>query len=269
MTSTQKANKEKNGKSMIRKALTLSAIAMLMAGCAQNREVTNSIPYDYQDRHPIIVGSHQKSIDLVIAPKAGMLDPAQVTQVQQFAGEYKIRGTGALMLQLPMSQQAATGGAGQAKVSKSAVASAPAGIQEDPTIARSRMMIMQALRDAGVSPASVKVAHYQPIDTKAPAVISLSYVKHGAQVATRCGQWPQDLGSHSFSTENRNYWNFGCATQNVFAAQVANPMDLIQPRAEAPIYAPRRDSVLSTYRSMTSSSGSESGATSTTSGGSQ
>jgi pilus assembly protein CpaD len=34
--------------------------------------------------------------------------------------------------------------------------------------------------------------------------------------------------------ENKTYWNFGCANQNMFATQVADPRDLASPRGEEP-----------------------------------
>ena len=42
--------------------------------------------------------------------------------------------------------------------------------------------------------------------------------------------------------ENRQYWNFGCATQRNLAAMVANPADLVQPRSETPPKRQRRSS---------------------------
>ena len=40
----------------------------------------------------------------------------------------------------------------------------------------------------------------------------------------------------------------GCATQHNLAASVANPEDLVQPRAEQPSYAARRRTVMEKYR---------------------
>src|SRR6202030_2506610 len=46
-----------------------------------------------------------------------------------------------------------------------------------------------------------------------------------------------DLGIGSGAAEdwsNKAYWNFGCAYQTAFAAQVADPRDLVSPQAETP-----------------------------------
>ena len=40
--------------------------------------------------------------------------------------------------------------------------------------------------------------------------------------------------------ENQPYYNLGCATQKNLAAMVDNPADLVQPRAETPVYTGKR-----------------------------
>jgi Pilus biogenesis CpaD protein (pilus_cpaD)/Pilus formation protein N terminal region len=40
--------------------------------------------------------------------------------------------------------------------------------------------------------------------------------------------------------ENRPYYNFGCASQRNLAAMVANPHDMVQPRAETPPWTAKR-----------------------------
>ena len=61
-----------------------------------------------------------------------------------------------------------------------------------------------------------------------------------------CGEWPEDLVENT--VENRNYHNFGCATQANLAAQIANPMDLVQPRGMSAIDAEQRNVVIQDYR---------------------
>ena len=48
--------------------------------------------------------------------------------------------------------------------------------------------------------------------------------------------------------ENRQYWNFGCASQRNLAAMVDNPADLVQPRGETPAYTARRSVAIDKYR---------------------
>ncbi len=55
-------------------------------------------------------------------------------------------------------------------------------------------------------------------------------------MADQCGQWPRDLSSASSveGWDNKPYWNLGCATQTMIAAQTSDPRDLVTPRGEEP-----------------------------------
>lgn len=68
--------------------------------------------------------------------------------------------------------------------------------------------------------------------------------KSGAHVK-ECGEWPKDL---SRTSQNDQYENFGCAQQANIAAMVANPQDLIRPRAQTPSDPMRRSKVIDDYR---------------------
>ena len=70
-----------------------------------------------------------------------------------------------------------------------------------------------------------------------PPPFALSFVGVTA-MTDQCGQWPEDLMMNSMA--NKNWHNFGCASQNNLAAQIANPNDLFTPRGETPIDAERR-----------------------------
>jgi len=70
-------------------------------------------------------------------------------------------------------------------------------------------------------------------------------------VAWTCGLWPEDIGpsiKNKSYFENKQYYNFGCATQRNLAAMVDNPADLVQPRGESPSYSARRSTVIDKYR---------------------
>ena len=41
-------------------------------------------------------------------------------------------------------------------------------------------------------------------------------------------------GSSTDGWENKPYWNFGCANQQMLAAQASDPRDLVSPTAETP-----------------------------------
>ena len=63
----------------------------------------------------------------------------------------------------------------------------------------------------------------------------MSFSALRARVASNCGEWPDDLmsGSSLQTWNNKPYWNMGCAYQTMFAAQVSNSSDLVEPRATA------------------------------------
>jgi pilus assembly protein CpaD len=79
-------------------------------------------------------------------------------------------------------------------------------------------------------------AHYE----RHPIIVT----KSGAH-AKQCGDWPEDL---SKTAQNDAYANFGCSQQNNIAAMVANPQDLVRPRATAPSDPMRRIKVFENYR---------------------
>ena len=72
----------------------------------------------------------------------------------------------------------------------------------------------------------------------------------GAYVASQCGLWPNDLGIAPGAEDhmNRPSWNHGCSTQHNLAAMVANPNDLLGPRAETPADSARRQAAITRYR---------------------
>src|SRR6185437_9088087 len=108
----------------------------------------------------------------------------------------------------------------------------------------------QTWRDqaTGVPARSIAVRNYR-VSSRVLATVRITYPRIAAQ-AGPCGIWPKDIGPslNRDYFENQPNWNYGCATQRNLAAMVANPADLVQPRAETPIYAPRRTAVMEKYR---------------------
>jgi pilus assembly protein CpaD len=100
----------------------------------------------------------------------------------------------------------------------------------------------------------VKLRTYDQSYRDELGAIRVSYKRIVAE-AGPCGQWPDNMGpgvvgSERYpllESENRPYYNFGCATQRNLASSVANPEDLVQPRAETPAYAARRQTVIDKY----------------------
>jgi pilus assembly protein CpaD len=92
----------------------------------------------------------------------------------------------------------------------------------------------------------------RPVPTQDPVrlgTIRVNYPKMLAETGP-CGLWPEDIGPtlNAAHTNNRPHWNHGCASQRNLAAQVAEPADLVQPRADTPALTSRRATVLDKYR---------------------
>jgi pilus assembly protein CpaD len=166
---------------------------------------------DVRARHPIELANSRATLDVIPQLRGGALDERSRGQISQFARDYGQDGSGDISLAVPR------GGPGAAQ----ARAAVPA--------------IRQALV-AGGARGYVLVSSYPIADPTVAAPVRLSYAAVVARTRTRCGQWPSDLasGSSTETWDNRPYWNFGCASQQMLAAQIADPRDLLEPSAVAP-----------------------------------
>jgi pilus assembly protein CpaD len=95
----------------------------------------------------------------------------------------------------------------------------------------------------GVLPAKLRVVGYEAGgDAKAPVLVG--FLRYEAKGPT-CGQSWSDLTQES---SNQEYPEFGCAVTANIAAMIADPADLLQPRASDPADAQRRQAVTDKYR---------------------
>jgi pilus assembly protein CpaD len=100
--------------------------------------------------------------------------------------------------------------------------------------------VLSILTQAGVPNHGIGIRPYQAREV-ARADLRLNYPLM-VGTAGPCGLWPDDVGP-SYQPkhfENKEYYNLGCAQQRNIAAMVAEPADLIQPRAETPVYTAKR-----------------------------
>lgn len=104
--------------------------------------------------------------------------------------------------------------------------------------------IQQLVSAAGIPQGSVLYAHYPTGYAGRDAPILLSFESYVA-IAPACGRWPENLAS---TYENVPHANFGCTDQHNLAAMVAEPRDLVRPRAMTPSHGGRRDVVMEAYR---------------------
>ena len=180
------------------------------------------MPDDYRTRHPITLAEVQHSLDIPVGTGERKLTTPLRDLVRGFAQDYLALSSSTVSVALPASSVNA--GAAHAV----------------------RSEVRQVLIDAGVKPNRIVMTTYDPAQASASSPIRLGFVAVTA-ITGDCGQWPTDLFGPSIR-DNTNWENFGCATQQNLAAQIANPADLVGPRGMTPIDAQRRAEVISIYR---------------------
>jgi pilus assembly protein CpaD len=213
------------------RTLVLGTAAAMLAGCYTAQEIAlEQIPDDYRQRHPTVLKEAPRTVELFIGNRRGTLNAEQRAQVLGFAQAWRREGTGGVIIDVPSGTPNER--------------SAMAALQE----------VRSILGSAGVPAEAVATRPNIAEDPRKLATMRLHYPKVTAD-AGPCGLWPYDLGptyerEHS---ENRQYYNFGCAHQRNLAAMVDNPVDLVQPRSETPPYTGRRTTVLEKHRKGESS----------------
>ncbi len=180
-----------------------------LAGCTTDRIVPSTIALDdYRARHPIVIAQARTSIDVFPSMGQGRLDRHTAKQIYAFATQYRDTGQGPVLVLVPRG----------------------------PGVA-SHQEILSGIRSAlaaGGAHGGVEVSSYPIADPSLASPVRLSFVGIRAKETDQCGQWPRDLGSGSSidGWENKPYWNLGCATQQMVAAQTSDPRDLVEPRGE-------------------------------------
>lgn len=206
----------------------LMAAAIALGGCKHTDEeiVTGSVPYDYRQRHPIVVQEASRATEIFVGQGRGGLTAAQRADIMGLAQAWLREGTGGIIIDMPT------------------------GTPNARTATDSLHEIQAIFNAAGIPPRGITVRNYRPTDPRLFATIRVSYPRIAAD-AGPCGVWPNDIGpsiKNKEYFENRQYENFGCATQRNLAAMVDNPSDLVQPRAETPPLASRRNVMFDKYR---------------------
>ncbi len=204
--------------------LAVGGLAALLAGCYQQRVAQRDYPDDYRQRHPITLKEGERSVEIFLGSNRGGLSPSQRADVLSFAQLWRREATSGIIVDVPQ------------------------GGPTDHAAADSLREIHSIFAASGVPRNAVYLRKYRPSGTSL-ASIKINYSKLVAE-AGPCGLWPADLGpaSDQAYTDNRPYWNLGCASQRNLAAMVDNPADLVQPRGETPSYSARRSVAIDKYR---------------------
>jgi pilus assembly protein CpaD len=192
-----------------------SLVAVLVAGsCAV--PVTNdgnSVMEDGAVNHPISVEPSYQSLKLNYAPADSGISSADQARFDTFVADYEAHGNGAIAV------------------------SAPAGVNSQVMIG----YFAQRINEMGVSKDHILVAtHDAPESDQRVEINYVSYQAH----SDKCGDWSENLG---FTADNLTPKNFGCAVQQNIAAQIADPRDLVAPRAMEDASAVRRGTVMGNY----------------------
>lgn len=156
--------------------------------------------------------------EILLAPHATGLSPAQAAAVSDLAERWRDAGDGPVTVQTP------AGGGADAY--------------------RSSMAVQGALVRLGLPEDQIRLVSYQPAEglSGPPIVVGFThYVAHGPQ----CGHDWKDF-TKTFANQPNS--NFGCAVTANFAAMIANPADLANPRPMDPSDANRRETIVGHYR---------------------
>jgi pilus assembly protein CpaD len=190
------------------RVVSLIGLALATSACA-SKAPTEVTANDYRTRHQLTLADGPVSID--VFPTGRTIDDATRAKVRQFAGDYLRNGRGPIAIQTPR------------------------GTINDAYVRMMTDAIRSEIAGSGVTGA-VSVGPYDVADPKLASPIRLSYLGLTARPPQNCGQWPADLASGSSlkGWDNTPHWNHGCAFQNAFAQQIADPRDLAGPRAETP-----------------------------------
>ena len=207
------------------RVLAVVGLATSLAGCYTQRVAQQeAYPNDYRERHPITLKERERTVEIFLGRNRGGLTPSQRADVLSFAQLWRREATSGIIVDVPQGRLI------------------------DHAAADSMREVHSIFAASGVPRNAVYVRTYKP-SSSALASIKINYSKVVAE-AGPCGRWPHDLGTSldAAYTENRPYWNLGCASQRNLAAMVDNPADLVQPRGETPAYAARRSVAIDKYR---------------------
>lgn len=194
-------------------------LAAAVAGCASTGDgklaKKDPPPLTPTEQFAITVTPHEDQV--LLAPHAQGLSPAQGQALSELVDRWRETGDGVIRVQTP------TRGGEEAY--------------------RASAVIEDALMGMGLRPDQVRLVDYDPGPRPNPPVV-VGFTRYEA-LGPECGR---HISSFTRSTDNKVNSNFGCATTANIAAMIANPADLMAPRAEGAPDGGRRETVIGKYR---------------------
>lgn len=203
---------------------TLCVVGLGLAACKHDLagpQVAGWTLVDPSQRHPILVSEKPETVALRVPRGSQGLSPQQRARVLEFAERFRSRDNGSSRL----------------------VIAAPSGAPNESDAVAAVQDIRTLLAERGFSESSIHVEAYAE-DSDPQPPIRVSFMSYTAQ-GPDCGTWATNVARQP---DNMNYGNFGCATQHNIAAQIANPADLLGPRASTPRASGRRATVWEKYQ---------------------
>jgi len=209
--------------------LAAAAIGAMLAGCTHMQSakidrhiIVGSVPEDYRTAHPIAIEEGVETLDVPAGLNTIRLTEGAKGTIDAFARAFLESGSATIAIVTPSGST--NQGAAHALAQQ----------------------IQGELVADGIAASAIELRSYHAGSSEVTAPIRLAYSRIGAHTA-QCGPWPDQFSRNS---ENRNYFNYGCATQQNLAAMVANPLDLLYPRAMPAADAARRTGVIGDYEGV-------------------
>jgi pilus assembly protein CpaD len=206
----------------MRASLWLAGLSLLALGaCASdpNAEHASAKPAPITPSEQFPIEVQPAPLELKLGPHMEGLSPNQTAALRDLIAHWNDADRGMITVKAP------------------AHGSSPEAVYRTATGARDYLIAQ------GVMPDSIRIVSYDAgADPKPPILIG--FLRYEAKGPT-CGQ---DWGNLANTYKNESYAEFGCSVTANLAAQVADPEDLLHPRAETPPDGSRRQIVLDKYR---------------------
>lgn len=205
---------------MIRHLFVLSLIATV-AACASSHDVKTAAktePARTPTTQFAVTLTHSPD-EILLAPHASGLSTAQAAAVGELVERWRDAGDGPVTIQTP------AGGGSDAY--------------------RSATEVAGALARLGLADGQIKLVSYRAAATSTGVTPIVVGFTHFEATGPKCGRDIHDY-TKTFSNQPNN--NFGCAVTANFAAMIANPADLADPRPMDAADANRRETILGKYR---------------------